>query len=49
VDKTRRLGANLFVPKPRTYAGIKKAIAACINIDWKHFTAARDNFILRIS
>ena len=49
VYKTRQLGANLFVPKPSTYKGIKKAIEACVNMDWQHFIPASDNYILRVS
>lgn len=49
VEKTRSLGANLFVPKPRSYSGIKKAIETVVNIDWQHFAPASDNFILRIA
>lgn len=30
----RSLGANMFVTKPRSYDGLKKAIAECINRDW---------------
>ncbi len=48
VDRTRKLGANLFIPKPRSFKGIKEAIQTCVNIDWTQFAAARENFILRI-
>lgn len=35
VRKTKEMGANLFVPKPHTYSGMKQAIQTCINMDWQ--------------
>jgi CheY-like chemotaxis protein len=44
ISKTREMGANLFVTKPKSYNGLKQAIAACVNIDWQHFIPAPNNY-----
>ncbi len=49
VEKTRAMGANLFVPKPRTYDALKKAIQTCININWQGFRPEGQPYMLRFS
>lgn len=48
IEKTRQLGANMFVIKPRSYKGIKKAIEVCLNTDWTDFEAKPENYVLRL-
>ncbi len=50
IATTRRLGADRFVSKPRTYDGIKKALSLCIGTDWKNNRECSDNdFLLRVN
>lgn len=49
VRRTREMGANLFVPKPHTYAGMKEAIKTCIGIDWSCFNAPDSGYLMRFS
>jgi CheY-like chemotaxis protein len=49
VSRTRELGANLFVPKPHTYAGMKQAIKTCIEIDWCSFQPSDTSFFVRFN
>lgn len=49
VEKTREMGANLFVPKPRSYDAMKQAIKTCVNIDWKDFNAAQQPYLMRFN
>jgi CheY-like chemotaxis protein len=49
VDKTREMGANLFVPKPHTYSGMKQAIKTCVNMDWRHFNTSGPDFLMRFN
>ena len=44
ITKTREMGANLFVSKPRSYQGLKDAIETCVNMDWAHFSPASNNY-----
>jgi CheY-like chemotaxis protein len=49
VNRTREIGANMFVPKPQTYNGIKQAIKTCINMDWQHFNTSGPNYLMRFN
>jgi CheY-like chemotaxis protein len=48
IDKTRNLGANLYVPKPNTYTDLKKVIKHSISIDWSVFSPSVDQFVYRV-
>lgn len=49
VNRTREMGANMFVPKPYTYNGIKQAIRTCVNMDWQHFNASGPDYLMRFN
>lgn len=49
VEKTREMGADLFIPKPRSFAGVKQAIRTCVGIDWREFRADRQSFLMRFN
>lgn len=49
INRTLTLGANLFVPKPRSFTGIKEAIQSCLNMNWAQFKPEPENFILRLA
>ena len=49
VEKTRALGANLFIQKPRSYEGMKQAIRTCVGIDWKEPRTDRQPFLMRFN
>jgi len=48
INTTRQLGANLYVPKPNTYTGLKKVIMHSMSIDWSMFTPSVDQFVYRV-
>jgi CheY-like chemotaxis protein len=49
VDRAKRMGANLFVPKPHSYNGMKQAIKTCVNMDWQHFDVSGANYLMCFS
>lgn len=49
VEKTRKMGANLFVPKPRNYDAMKRAIKTCVSIDWTAFDAEQQPYLVRFN
>lgn len=50
IATTRQLGADRFIPKPRTYDGIKKVLTACIAMDWKTNRRCSDReYLLRVN
>ncbi len=49
VEKTREMGANLFVPKPRTYNALKQAIQTCVSINWQGFNADGQSYMMRFN
>lgn len=49
VNRTREMGANLFVPKPHTYSGMKQAIQTCVNMDWQDCNPVGPNYLLRFN
>ena len=49
VNRTREMGANLFVPKPSTYKGMKQAISVCVNMDWQQHDNDGRNYLMRFN
>ena len=49
VNRTLSMGANLFVPKPHTYNGMKQAIKTCVEIDWTCFRPTAADFLMRFN
>lgn len=50
IATTRKLGADRFIAKPRTYEGIIKALTACIAMDWTNNRHCSDrDYLLRVS
>jgi CheY-like chemotaxis protein len=49
VKRTRELGANMFVTKPRSYSGMKQAIKTCVEMDWPDFTRENRNYKLQFN
>ena len=47
IDTTRKLGANLYIPKPSSYSLLKKVIRHSLSINWETFAATEDNFVYR--
>ena len=47
VRTTRSLGADLFVPKPQSFSGLKRVIAACVGRDWAQ-RADDSSYVMRI-
>lgn len=43
-------GANVFMKKPDTYEGLKKAVTEIITINWQYHTSGlnKDNFIMKV-
>ncbi|MCT2561281.1 response regulator [Chryseobacterium herbae] len=43
-------GANIFMRKPETYDGLKKALTEIITINWQYHTSGlnKDNFIMKV-
>ncbi|KFF20085.1 response regulator [Chryseobacterium sp. JM1] len=43
-------GANIFMKKPETYEGLKKALTEIITINWQYHTSGlnKDNFIMKV-
>ena len=49
VNRTRALGANLYVTKPTSYSKLKKVIMHSLSIDWNTFSASVDDYHCRIN
>jgi CheY-like chemotaxis protein len=49
IQRTRELGANMFVTKPRSYNGMKEAIRICVQMDWPDFTSESRDYKLQFS
>ncbi|MBS1618965.1 MAG: response regulator [Bacteroidetes bacterium] len=47
INRSRELGANLYVPKPTSYKAIKNVLRHSLGIDWKTFDPAKENFVFR--
>jgi len=43
-------GANIFMRKPETYEGLKKALTEIITINWQYHSSGlnKDNFIMKV-
>ena len=50
IENTFINGANIYINKPNTFTGLKKAIDKVIKLNWQYHTSAlnRDNFLLRL-
>lgn len=50
IATTRQLGADRFIPKPRSFEGIKKVLSECIAMDWNKNRRCSDrDYLLRVS
>lgn len=47
IDKSKQLGANLFITKPNNFSDLKKAIKYTLNLDWK--ALLQDQFIYSVN
>lgn len=47
IDKSKQLGANLFITKPTNFSDLKKAIRYTLDLDWK--TLVQDQFLYRVN
>lgn len=47
IERTRDLGATLYLPKPGSYALLKKAISTILSIDWSSYKPAEKDFVFK--
>ena len=47
IDTTRKLGANLYIPKPSSFNSLKQVIKHSLSINWNTIAATDDNFVYR--
>lgn len=45
ISTSRRLGANLYVTKPSSFAALKKTLRHVLSINWKNFSPSPENFV----
>ncbi|MFL9843360.1 response regulator [Flavobacterium rhizosphaerae] len=45
IEESRKLGANLYVPKPGMFNQLKKSIEDVLRINWPDFIPTKDNFL----
>jgi len=45
IEKTRELGANLFITKPTSFMLMEKTIAHCVAIDWNKFKTTVNEYV----
>ncbi|WP_293895642.1 response regulator [Flavobacterium sp.] len=45
IKLTKKLGANLYIPKPTTIGGLKKAVKHVLSIDWNKFEISENEFV----
>jgi DNA-binding response OmpR family regulator len=45
ISKSRELGANYYLPKPKTIKELEKSIAYVLEIDWKRFEPTEKSFV----
>lgn len=45
IEKSRKLGANFYVPKPNDFSLLKKIIQHALNINWDTFKPSKENFV----
>ncbi len=49
VRRTREMGANLFIQKPRSYDGMKQAIRTCVSMDWEEFNSEKQPYLMHFN
>lgn len=47
IETTRRLGANLYIPKPLSFTSLKGVIKHVLSINWSTFQLSDGNFVYR--
>ena len=45
INTSKELGANLYMPKPSTFAALKTAIRHALSINWKDFSPSPETFV----
>ncbi|MGC4039828.1 MAG: response regulator [Flavobacterium sp.] len=45
VKLSKKLGANLYIRKPSTISGLKKAVNHVMSIDWSNFVSSDKDFV----
>lgn len=45
INASRQLGANLYIPKPSSFAALKAAIRHALSINWKNFSPSPETFV----
>jgi CheY-like chemotaxis protein len=45
IEKSKRLGASYYLPKPTNYSKLKQSIEHILQIDWKYFNPTMETFI----
>lgn len=45
VKLTKKLGASLYIRKPASIGGLKKAVSHVLSIDWKNFVLSDSEFV----
>ena len=45
IEKSRKLGANFYVPKPSDFSLLKKIIQHALDINWDTFRPNKENFV----
>ncbi|MDX1363434.1 response regulator [Arenibacter latericius] len=50
IEETFVNGANIYINKPNSFSGLKKAIEKALQLNWQYHTSSlnRDNFLLRL-
>jgi len=45
IEKSRRLGASYYVPKPTDFSLLRKSIQHALDINWNTFKPSKENFV----
>lgn len=45
IELCKNLGANLYIRKPTTMSGLRKAVSHVLSIDWNNFVVSDKNFV----
>jgi CheY-like chemotaxis protein len=49
IEKTKLLGANLYITKPSSYSEFKKVISSVLSYDWMHFSPPTRDFLFTVN
>lgn len=49
IQKTKALGANLYITKPTSYKSLKQMIKHSLSIDWGNFMPSAEEFVYRVN